>query len=67
MKHNTLLAVEPPVGPSKTAPSLRVPVTAANRALLRWLRAAELAAWETGKQAVQNPFDLAHPAKTRHS
>jgi hypothetical protein len=31
------------------APSLRVPVTAGNRAFLRWLRAAELAAWETGQ------------------
>jgi hypothetical protein len=31
------------------APSLRVPVTAANRALLRRLRAAELSAWEAGR------------------
>ena len=31
------------------APSLRVPVTAGNRDLLRWLRAAELRAWETGQ------------------
>jgi hypothetical protein len=31
-----------------TAPSLRVPVTADNRAVLRLLRAAELAAWEAG-------------------
>ena len=30
------------------APSLRVPVTAGNRAFLRWLRAAELLAWEAG-------------------
>ena len=30
------------------APSLRVPVTAHNRELLRWLRAAELSAWEAG-------------------
>jgi hypothetical protein len=29
-----------------TAPSLRVPVTRSNRALLRLLRAAELSAWE---------------------
>ena len=29
-----------------TAPSLRVPVTEGNRALLRRLRAAELSAWE---------------------
>jgi hypothetical protein len=28
------------------APSLRVPVTEANRALLRRLRAAEMSAWE---------------------
>jgi hypothetical protein len=32
----------------RLAPSLRVPVTPANRELLRWLRAAELAAWEHG-------------------
>jgi hypothetical protein len=32
-----------------TAPSLRVPVTAANRTLLRWLRAAELSDWEAGR------------------
>ena len=31
------------------APSLRVPVTADNRDFLRWLRAAELRAWETGQ------------------
>ena len=31
---------------NSTAPSLRVPVTADNRALLRWLRTAELSAWE---------------------
>jgi hypothetical protein len=30
------------------APSLRVPVTARNRELLRRLRAAELSAWEAG-------------------
>ncbi len=30
------------------APSLRVPVTAANRPLLRWLREAESSAWEAG-------------------
>lgn len=34
---------------SRLAPSLRVPVTPKNRALLRWLRAAELSAWETGR------------------
>lgn len=32
----------------RPAPSLRLPVTAANRALLRRLRAAESFAWETG-------------------
>ena len=32
-----------------TAPSLRVPVTAGNRDLLRWLRAAEMSAWEAGR------------------
>jgi hypothetical protein len=31
------------------APSLRVPVTTANRALLRWLRREELSAWEAGR------------------
>jgi len=34
---------------TSTAPSLRVPVTAANRALLRWLRNEELSAWEAGR------------------
>ena len=32
----------------RPAPSLRLPVTAGNRALLRRLRAAELSAWEAG-------------------
>lgn len=32
----------------RPAPSLRVPVTAGNRDYLRWLRAVELTAWETG-------------------
>lgn len=32
----------------RPAPSLRIPVTAANRGFLRWLRAAELSAWEAG-------------------
>lgn len=31
------------------APSLRVPVTIANRALLRWLRNEELSAWKSGR------------------
>ena len=30
------------------SPSLRVPVTAGNREFLRWLRAAEMSAWEAG-------------------
>jgi hypothetical protein len=34
---------------TSTAPSLRVPVTNANRALLRWLRTEELSAWEAGR------------------
>jgi hypothetical protein len=32
--------------PSRVAPSLRIPVLPANRAYLRALRAAELAAWQ---------------------
>jgi hypothetical protein len=36
-----------------TAPSLRVPVTAGNRAFLRVLRAAESYAWE---EADRNPY-----------
>jgi hypothetical protein len=35
--------------PVRPAPSLRLPVTAANRALLRKLRAAESCAWEAGR------------------
>lgn len=31
---------------TRPSPSLRVPVTPANRGLLRWLRSAELAAWQ---------------------
>ena len=38
-----------------TAPSLRVPVTAANRALLRWLRREELSAWEAGRVCGRGP------------
>ena len=37
------------------APSLRVPVTTANRALLRRLRAAELSAWESGYHYSNSP------------
>lgn len=36
-----------------TAPSLRVPVTMANRPLLRWLRAAESSDWEAGRACFQ--------------
>ena len=36
------------------APSLRVPVTAANRALLRQLRQAELTAWESADGSGRN-------------
>ena len=39
------------------APSLRLAVTAKNRALLRWLRAAELSAWQEA--------DRRHPASSR--
>lgn len=41
------------------APSSRVPVTAANRALLRWLRREELSAWEAGR--ICSPFLAASP------
>lgn len=37
-----------------TAPSLRVPVTPANRTLLRKLRAAELSDWEAGRPCSRN-------------
>jgi hypothetical protein len=52
-------------GPShRTAPSLRVPVTAGNRAFLRWLRAAEMSAWEAGRpwrdEAQRNAEGTAH-------
>ena len=41
----------------RPAPSLRVPVTAANRDLLRRLRAAELTAWESGRPGVFGRLD----------
>jgi hypothetical protein len=46
-----------------TAPSLRLPVTPANRALLRRLRAAELSEWEAGRPGPRNnsPAKLASP------
>ena len=40
------------------APSLRVPVTAGNRELLRWLRAAELSAWQDPEARQRSPFRL---------
>ena len=42
-----------------TTPSLRVPVTAANRALLRWLRREELFAWQAGRICSYGPFTAA--------
>jgi hypothetical protein len=38
------------------SPSLRLRVTAANRSLLRWLRAAELAAWEEPTESERRAF-----------
>jgi len=50
MKNEIHSSVSPQArGSVNPAPSLRVPVTAGNRALLRWLRSAELAAWEAGR------------------
>lgn len=43
---------------SSVAPSLRVQVNAANRSLLRWLRAAELAAWEEPAPSARRAFRL---------
>lgn len=45
------------------APSLRVPVTAANRALLRWLRNEELSAWKAGRICHCEHLTAAAPAK----
>ena len=45
----------PPGSPS-VSPSLRVQVTAANRSLLRWMREAELAAWQEPPPAVRRAF-----------
>jgi hypothetical protein len=50
MKNEIQSSVSPHSGLcANAAPSLRVPVTAGNRAFLRWLRAAELSAWEAGQ------------------
>ncbi len=47
-------------------PSSRVPVTTANRDLLRWLRAAELCAWEDADRTPRRIFRrLPHPATGR--
>lgn len=48
------------------APSLRVPVTVRNREFLRWLRAAEASAWESGRPAVLNfpPTGIPDAART---
>jgi len=46
----------PPVAASAVSPSLRVRVTTKNRSLLRWLRAAELAAWEEPAPATRRAF-----------
>ena len=40
------------------APSLRVPVTVGNRELLRWLRAAELTAWQDAEAKSRRVFRL---------
>jgi hypothetical protein len=42
------------------APSLRVPVTPANRTLLRRLRAAELSDWEAGRMCSRD-YSTAKP------
>lgn len=48
---------------SNTSPasSLRVPVTAANHALLRWMRMEELSAWEAGRSYSRGGFFPANP------
>jgi hypothetical protein len=46
------------------APSLRVPVTRKNRALLRWLRSAELRAWQ---DADTHPRRPTHAVETSFS
>ncbi len=54
---------------SYPAPSLRVPVTADNRAFLRWLRAAELTAWEAGLacKQIRGPAPVAAAPNLYHS
>lgn len=51
---------------TSTAPSLRVPVTTANRALLRWLRMEELSAWEAGRICSPAFFPSANPVMPEH-
>ena len=48
------------------APSLRVPVTTANRALLRWLRNEELSAWQAGRICSCGHLAAA-PMKLKHN
>ncbi len=48
------------------APSLRVPVTTANRALLRELRREEMSAWETGRRCSGGYFPSANPGTPEH-
>ena len=50
-----------------TAPSLRVPVTPANRTLLRQMRAAELSEWEAGCPSLRDcsPAKLASQVNHR--
>lgn len=58
---NKALAAAPPRCPRtnvQPAPSLRVPVTVANRELLRWLRAAELSAWQNADARPHRAFRL---------
>ena len=48
------------------APSLRLPVTAANRALLRRLRTAELSAWEAGRICTSGYFPATNRGTPEH-
>jgi hypothetical protein len=45
----------------QVAPSLRLRVNATNRSLLRWLRAAELAAWQDADSSAQRTLNHFHP------
>ena len=48
------------------APSLRLPVTAANRALLRRLRTEELCAWEAGRICTSGYFPATNRGTPEH-